>query len=286
MAVDAGPNLEARARAARFAVLPAGRGHRAHHGRPGRDDPGQPAARRRRRRAGRHGAGRPAPAARPAPARDPRAVRRRRPRRRCATRATTTRPSCATASATSCCRCAPQVAGRDPVPLLARQAGVLRDEVALLDALAAERAARPRRRPGRGRGAPAPLARRALRRWLRARPASGAHPPSLAEVDRVLAVAAGAAVGTELSGGRRVRRTGRPPPGRAGRRSGSVTPVTLDEAGAGVPSVGRSRRRAPCWSTPSALAARVAELGARDHRRLRRTSRRCWSPCSRAPCSS
>ena len=57
---------------------------------------------------------------------------------RCATRATTTRRSSATASATSSCRLCAEVAGRDPVPLLARQAGVLRDEVALLDSLAAE----------------------------------------------------------------------------------------------------------------------------------------------------
>ena len=35
-----------------------------------------------------------------------------------------------------------------------------------------------------------------------------AYPPSLAEVERVMAVAAGRAVATELSGGRRVRRQG------------------------------------------------------------------------------
>ena len=110
-----------------------------------------------------------------------------------------------------------QVAGRDPVPLLARQAGVLRDEVALLDSLAAEAAARSRPTPGPWRRPSRPLARRALRRWLR-EAGDGEHPPSLAEVDRTLAVAAGAAVGTELTGGRRVRRTGgrlRVEPGRA-----------------------------------------------------------------------
>ncbi len=65
--------------------------------------------------------------------------------------------------------------------------------------------------------------------------AAAAHPPSLAEVDRALAVASGDAVGTELAGVPRVRRTRgrlRVEPG----RSGSVTTVTPDEAGAGVPA--------------------------------------------------
>ena len=43
------------------------------------------------------------------------------------------------------------------------------------------------------------LARRALRRWLREAGGTG-HPPSLAEVDRTLAVAAGAAVETSWRG--------------------------------------------------------------------------------------
>jgi hypothetical protein len=47
------------------------------------------------------------------------------------------------------------------------------------------------------------LGRRAVRCWL------GPPPPSLAEVDRVLAVASGAHRATELSAGRRVwRRVG------------------------------------------------------------------------------
>jgi hypoxanthine phosphoribosyltransferase len=116
------------------------------------------------------------------------------------------------------------------------------------------------------------LARRAVRAWLRAATASAAttesaapgqdgdvHPPSLAEVERVLAVARGGAVGTELSGGFRVRRTrGRL---RVERGAGSVTPVTPDAANAGVPA----------WAGPDVgpvlvgadrLAVRVAELGA------------------------
>ncbi|HVB90989.1 MAG TPA: tRNA lysidine(34) synthetase TilS [Acidimicrobiales bacterium] len=100
------------------------------------------------------------------------------------------------------------MAGRDPVPLLARQAGVLRDEAALLDALALQSAPDPRD-ARLVAGLPRPLARRAVRHWLRARdPDAQEYPPSLAEVERVLAVADGLAVATEISRGRRVRRSG------------------------------------------------------------------------------
>jgi tRNA(Ile)-lysidine synthase len=57
--------------------------------------------------------------------------------------------------------------------------------------------------------APRPLARRAVRRWLRGAdtgPDPERHPPSAGEVGRVLAVASGAALACELSGGRRVER--------------------------------------------------------------------------------
>src|SRR6202020_2073850 len=76
-----------------------------------------------------------------------------------------------------------QVAGRDPVPLLARQAGGLRDGGALLDSLAPDLLPDPNLARGRGGGGTAGR--------LRVEPA---------------------------------------------RRSGSVTPVTLDESAAGVPS--------------------------------------------------
>jgi len=96
-----------------------------------------------------------------------------------------------------------RAAGRDLVALLARQADVVRAESDFLDGLA--RAAWP---PGDGTaptallaGMPVVLARRAVRCWL------GPPPPSLDEVERVLAVAGGEARATELAGGRRVRRS-------------------------------------------------------------------------------
>ena len=61
------------------------------------------------------------------------------------------------------------------------------------------------------RAAPAPLARRAVRRWLRNAGAGAdgeTHPPSAGEVARVLAVAGGDARACELAGGRRVERHG------------------------------------------------------------------------------
>jgi len=151
------------------------------------------------------------------------------------------------------------VAGRDPVPLLARQAGVLRSEVQLLDALATELLPDPTDAKA-VTAAPQPLARRAARRWLR-EAGDGVHPPSLAEVDRTLAVAAGSVVGTELTGGQRVRRTGGRLRVEPGRRPGNVTPVTHDESGTGVPSWAAADV-GPVLVDPDRLASRVAELGA------------------------
>ena len=94
------------------------------------------------------------------------------------------------------------LAERDLVPVLARQAELLRGDAELLDTLA--RAAWPTETGAHAAtlaALPAPLARRAVRQWV------GAPPPSMAEVERVLAVAAGDARGTELAGGRAVRRS-------------------------------------------------------------------------------
>jgi len=99
-----------------------------------------------------------------------------------------------------------EVAGRDVVPVLARQASLLGADADFLEAMsecidptdaAALRAAAP------------PLARRAIRRWLRGAAAFAdveTHPPSADEVARVLAVAGGETRACELAGGRRVER--------------------------------------------------------------------------------
>ena len=110
------------------------------------------------------------------------------------------------------------IAQRDVVPVLARQAELVAADVELLEALASAYDPTDVRLL---RAAPEPLARRALRRWLRregsaAAPApapssgGGAHPPSAAELTRVMEVVSGARVACEIAGGRRVsRRAGR-----------------------------------------------------------------------------
>jgi tRNA(Ile)-lysidine synthase len=108
------------------------------------------------------------------------------------------------------------VAGRDVAPLLARTAALVADDAELLARLAA--ALDPTDAAALAAAPPA-LGRRAVRAWL-----GGAHPPDAATVERVLDVARGEARGTEVGGGRRVRRTaGRlrlePAPADAGQRS-------------------------------------------------------------------
>ncbi|HUY63798.1 MAG TPA: tRNA lysidine(34) synthetase TilS [Acidimicrobiales bacterium] len=94
------------------------------------------------------------------------------------------------------------IAGRDVVPVLARQCEVMAAEADLLDALAEPLDASDARRLS---DAPDAVARRAARRWLR----NGSdHPPDLAAVERVLAVARGRYRATEVVPGRRVRRSG------------------------------------------------------------------------------
>ncbi|MDQ6796765.1 MAG: tRNA lysidine(34) synthetase TilS [Actinomycetota bacterium] len=94
------------------------------------------------------------------------------------------------------------VAQRDVSAVLARQAGILRDEASLLDDLAASIDETDARALA---AAPAALARRAVRRWL----TSGRdHPPSASAVERVLEVARGTYRATEVDDGRRISRTG------------------------------------------------------------------------------
>lgn len=101
------------------------------------------------------------------------------------------------------------VAGRDVVPILARQAGLLYDERAWLDELARDDDAVTLEDADCRLLRTWPRAR--LRRWLRARlrapdEGDGSHPPSADEVERALAVVDGDVVAMELSGGRRLSR--------------------------------------------------------------------------------
>ena len=111
-----------------------------------------------------------------------------------------------------------QLAGRDPVPLLARLADLAAQDAAFLEELSQGTVPDPAHAESLA-AAPAPLGARAVRRWLRAegatapttgrRARTGTHyPPTLADVRRVLEVARGAAVATEIGGGWRVRRSG------------------------------------------------------------------------------
>jgi tRNA(Ile)-lysidine synthase len=93
------------------------------------------------------------------------------------------------------------LAGRDIVPVLARQAGLLAGDADLLDSLAdhldpTDAAALA--------AAPPAQARRAVRRWLTA---EGAYPPPADAVDRVLEVARLERQATEVPGGVRVTRS-------------------------------------------------------------------------------
>jgi hypoxanthine phosphoribosyltransferase len=158
------------------------------------------------------------------------------------------------------------VACRDPVPVLARHAEVVRDEADLLDRLAAEAVPDPSNAHQLSE-APLALARRAVRRWLRESGPPGhqghdeRYPPGFEDVNKVLAVAARGPSAAELAGGRRVRRSKgylvvEP------KSSGKVSAVTTEEAA----------RVAPGWALPAVgpqlvsaqqVSAKVAELGAR-----------------------
>ena len=91
-----------------------------------------------------------------------------------------------------------EMSRRDPVPVLTRQAQLARDESDLLDTLAAALDPTDARALA---SAPVALARRAVRRWL-----TLTHPPDAATVERVLAVAGGASLATDVGAGRRVER--------------------------------------------------------------------------------
>jgi len=91
------------------------------------------------------------------------------------------------------------VSRRDPVPVLVRTADVLRDDDALLDELASHIDVTDAVALA---AAPLPLARRAVRMWL-----ADPYPPDLATVDRVLEVARGRVPGCDIGGNRQIRRS-------------------------------------------------------------------------------
>jgi tRNA(Ile)-lysidine synthase len=94
-----------------------------------------------------------------------------------------------------------EIAARDIVPVLARQAALLGADADLIADLAS--AVDPTDAAVVA-AAPVAVARAAIRGWLRAGPEQ--HPPDAATVERVLAVARGEAKGTDVGGGRRVER--------------------------------------------------------------------------------
>ena len=95
---------------------------------------------------------------------------------------------------------ATQIAARDLTPILPRTADLLRDDDRFLDELAA--AIEPTDAKAIATADPV-LARRALRRWL----TIDGYPPDAAAIERVLGVARGEATACELPGGRRVERS-------------------------------------------------------------------------------
>jgi len=92
-----------------------------------------------------------------------------------------------------------EVGERDVVPLLSRAAALARVDVDLLNELAAQIEVSDAKAL---REAPLALARRAIRLWL-----GGEHPPNAATVARVIEVAAGSSRSTEVGAGRSVRRS-------------------------------------------------------------------------------
>ena len=179
--VGAGPNLEARARAARHAVLPEGTllGHTADDQ---ADDRRPILALRRSDTVGLCAALGLDPVH--DPSNDDPSIRRNRVRHEVL-------PLLA------------EVAGRDVVPVLARQAALLREAAELL---AAEAGALDVTDAAALASAPPALARIAIRTWLRGCSAEG-HPPDGPTVERVLAVARLDQRATDVGAGWRVART-------------------------------------------------------------------------------
>lgn len=215
--VEPGPNLEARARAARYSVLPAAActGHTA-------DDQAETVLLQVLRGAGLDGVA----AMRPDARRPILRLRRTETRALCVAAGLTPIEDPTNADAAfrrnrirnEVLPLLDDVAGRDVVPLLARLADHARDAG---DHLAGLAATIDPTDAGALAAAPATLARIAVRSWLRTC-SPERHPPDASTVDRVLAVARLESVATDVGAGWRVARTaGRlrlepPPPGPRG----------------------------------------------------------------------
>lgn len=200
VAVTPGPNLEARARRARYAALPGGAltGHTA-------DDQAETVLLNLLRGAGLEGLAGYDPTRRPL-----RALRRRDTHKLCADLGI--QPVHDPSNDDPRFRrnrirlellpVLDAIAERDVAAVLARQADGLRSDAELLEQLSL--AVDPTDAKALA-AAPGPLAARAVRRWLRA--GHERHPPDAATVARVLAVAHGEAVACDVGGGRQVRRS-------------------------------------------------------------------------------
>ncbi len=199
MTVEPGPNLEARARAARYGVLPPGvmTGHTA-------DDQAETLLLNLIRGAGADGLAAMTPGHR----RPILALRRSETHELCAELGvqplhdeTNDSPSFRRNRVRDeLVPLAGQIAERDIAPILARTATILRAEGAFLDGLAS--AIDPSDAKAVAAADPV-LARRALRRWLTV----DGYPPDAAAIERVRAVASGEHVACELPGGVRVERS-------------------------------------------------------------------------------
>lgn len=95
------------------------------------------------------------------------------------------------------------VAGRDVGALLARSAEVLRDDAELIDVLLAPWRERIDPSDARALAAEPPVGRRLLREWL----TGDGYPPARATLERAWQVVTGAAIACDLDRGRRLERT-------------------------------------------------------------------------------